>query len=102
MKIGERSFKATVTVRRHGGALLIEGSDLGLLAIQVLRHQREVHALSLADVAKKLGASSLNAYAAYEQGRRAPSLSKFSELLAVVAPELGLVVEKIRRPARAI
>ncbi len=51
-----------------------------------------MHKLSLADVAKKMGASSLNAYAAYEQGKREPSLSKLRELLAAVAPEMVLTV----------
>ena len=48
--------------------------------------------MTLADVARKLGAKSLNAYAAYEHGKREPTLGKFRELLAVVAPELVLTV----------
>jgi len=48
--------------------------------------------ISLADVAKKLGASSRSSYASYEQGRTEPSLSKYIELLAAVAPERALTV----------
>ncbi len=71
----------------------VESKQPALLAAQVLKYQREIHKLTLSDVAKKLGASSLNAYAAYEQGKREPSLSKYLELLAAVAPELALTVE---------
>lgn len=70
----------------------ISANQPAVLATLLLRYQREVHKLTLADVAKKLGASSVNACAAYEQGKREPSLSKFIELLAVVAPEMALTV----------
>jgi transcriptional regulator with XRE-family HTH domain len=51
-----------------------------------------MHGLSLADVAKLLGASSRNAYASYEQGRTEPTLGKFRELLLAVAPDMTLTV----------
>ena len=73
-------------------AVHVAGSEPGLLAAEVLKYQREVHGLTLAEVAKKLGSSSANAYAAYEQGKREPSLSKYVELLRPVAPEAELVV----------
>lgn len=97
LKVGERDFKVTIKEIRGGGSsdehvVFVEASDPGLLAAEVLKYQREVHQLSLADVAKKLGAASVNAYAAYEQGKREPSLSKFLQLLHAVAPEVALVV----------
>ncbi len=73
-------------------AVFIDSNEPAVLAAEVLRYQREKNNLSLSDVAKKLGASSLNAYAAYEQGTRKPSLGKFRELLAVVAPDMVLSV----------
>jgi len=98
LKVGERKFKVTITEIRHGGSdehmVFVEASVPALLAAEVLKYQREVHRLSLADVAKKLGAASINAYAAYEQGKREPSLSKFLELLHAVAPDVVLVVEQ--------
>jgi len=98
LKVGERNFKVTITDLGHGDSaehiVFIEASEPGLLAAEVLKYQREIHGLSLADVARKLGAASVNAYAAYEQGKREPSLSKFLELLHAVAPEVALVVEQ--------
>jgi hypothetical protein len=82
-------------------SVIVGSNDLGLLAAAVLRYQRSFSRKSLADVAKELGASSRNAYAAYEQGRREPTLTKFLELLRVVAPGASLVLATgPRRPHR--
>lgn len=80
-----------------GSEVLIEANKPKLLAAQVLKYQRETHKLSLADVAKNLKSSSRNAYAAYEQGRTEPTISKFVELLAAVAPEMTLTVGPRKR-----
>jgi predicted RNase H-like HicB family nuclease len=70
----------------------ISANDASVLLAEVLRHQRRVHKLTLAEVAKRLGAKNANAYAAYEQGKRKPSLSKYIELLGIVAPEMAMMV----------
>ena len=103
-------FKATVTELGSTGeafAVMVTANEPALLAAQVLKYQRETHKLTLAEVAKKLGQSSISSYAAYEQGKREPSLSKMAELLAVVAPEMALTIGPrlpaiaVKRPARA-
>jgi DNA-binding XRE family transcriptional regulator len=95
-KVNHPGFKVIVTELAADGvdaySVFVDAEPLSLLAAEVLKYQRERHQLSLADVAKKLGASSRNAYASYEQGRTEPSISKFRQLLAAVAPELALVV----------
>lgn len=83
------------------GEVYITANEPWLLAARVLRYQRERHKLTLADVAKKLGASSINAYAAYEQGKREPSFSKYLEFLRVVAPEMALTVGPRKGPTPA-
>lgn len=89
-------FTVTVTevgkIGPHEHQVLVDASEPALLAARVLKYQREVHGLSLADVAERLGAKSRNAYASYEQGRTEPTLSKFRELLGVVAPEMAFTV----------
>ncbi len=93
---GHPEFEARVTsthLRGDGSYdVCIESNAPALLAARVLKYQREVHRLSLADVAKRLGVSSRSSYANYEQGRTDPSLAKFRDLLAAVAPELALVI----------
>lgn len=102
--INRPGFKASVAeIGKDGDEVVVyvSGSDPAVLAAQVLKYQREVHKLTLADVQKKLGASSINAYAAYEQGKREPSLSKYLELLGAVAPDMALMVAPKKRAKAA-
>lgn len=98
--INRPGFKVTVIDHGNGDQVLIEANEPAALASYVLKYQREVHGLSLAQVAKALGASSRNAYARYEQGKSAPTLDKFAELLRAVAPEVTLLIG-MRKPAIA-
>jgi len=97
LRVDRPRFKATVTefepIRRDVFAVLVEPSEPAWLAAAVLRYQRARRGLSLADVARSLGAARRNAYASYEQGQREPTLGKFRELLRAVAPEVALVLE---------
>jgi Helix-turn-helix len=79
--------------------VLIEADEPALLGALVLRYQRQVRGMTMQEVAAKLGAVHHNAYASYEQGKREPSVSKFAELLAAVAPEMAVTVGP-RHPAR--
>lgn len=83
-----------------GGAFaaLVEADEPTLLGALLLKYQRQVHGLTVADVARKLGATHHNAYASYEQGRREPSLGKFCQMLAAVAPDMALTIGP-RQPA---
>ena len=90
--VNRKGFKVTVS-EAGGEDVVIEASDPAALALYVLKVQRSHHGLSLADVAEKLGANSRNAYARYEQGGTVPTITKFVELLAVVAPDLVLKLE---------
>jgi DNA-binding XRE family transcriptional regulator len=64
-----------------GGAFTVGSKDSTALAAFLLRRMREKQGLSLSDAARKLGASSRNAYARYEQGRATPSLQKLADLI---------------------
>lgn len=63
----------------------IDSPDQAALTAFLLRRKRTLEGLSLSAVARRLGASSLNAYARYEQGRAVPSIKKLSRLLAAVS-----------------
>jgi DNA-binding XRE family transcriptional regulator len=116
LMVGRPGFMVTVTELNEdkgGITVLVDATEPSRLAAQVLKYQREVHGLSLADVAKLLGRSSRNAYASYEQGRTEPTLGKFRELLTAVAPDMALTVgprfglrsaspAKKRRPPTAV
>lgn len=90
---GFQALVADAGAHPEGGcALLVSANDPAALTAYLLRYQREIHELTLDEVAAKLGVTSRNAYARYEQGRSEPSLGKLIELLAVVAPELAMIV----------
>ncbi len=96
VQTNRRRFKVTVTEGRQLGEdayeVIVDSDQPAVLGAELLKYQRLIHKLTLRDVQKKLGASSINAYAAYEQGKRAPTLAKFRELLAAVAPDMVLTV----------
>ena len=92
-------FEVTVTDDGDVTCYVTSNDPVRLLSL-LLRRQRELNDMSLADVATEMGAKSRNSWAQYEQGRVDPSMTKLGELLAVVAPELTLAV--IPRSARVI
>jgi hypothetical protein len=55
-------------------------------------HGEDAHYPSLAAAAKRIGASSHNAYARYEHGTSMPKLDTVQEILKAVAPELALTL----------
>lgn len=58
----------------------------------LLQRKRELSGLSLSQAAERLGASSRNAYARYEQGRTVPSIEKLNELLRAINPDTDFVI----------
>ncbi|MCP4681953.1 MAG: helix-turn-helix domain-containing protein [Desulfobacterales bacterium] len=64
----------------------------------LLQRKREISGLSLAQVANRLGASSRNTYARYEQGRSVPSVEKLNELLHAVCPKTDIVLNESSIP----
>jgi DNA-binding XRE family transcriptional regulator len=76
------------------GVFEIDAEDAATLVALMLRRQREKHGVSLAEVARRLGARSKTAYARYEQGRSVPSVEKLFELLSAVAPGEDFVLQQ--------
>ena len=70
----------------------VGSDDQATLTAFLLRRARQRAGLSLAEVAERLGATSVNAYARYEQGRSVPTVQKLSQLFAAVAPDRDLVL----------
>lgn len=96
MVVEREGFKVAVieTGQVDAGAdiVFVDPSDPAPLLAAVLRQRRGWNKLTLSEVAEKLGASSADEYAAYEEGKVDPSISKFREFLAVVAPEYALTL----------
>ena len=89
--VGKVGFKARVYPGR-GGDFELGASPTRLLIALLLRRQREASGLSLAEVARRLGAKSRNTYARYEQGVSVPTIEKLNELLQVVTSGRDVVL----------
>ena len=83
-------FEVTVYPGR-GETFEIGANRLRVLLALLLRRQRERQGLTLAEAAERLGQSSRNAYARYEQGKAMPTVEKLEELLAAIAPDQRIV-----------
>jgi predicted RNase H-like HicB family nuclease len=89
--VNKEGFKAEVYPGK-GDYFEVYSQDLAAMIAFLLRRQRVRHGLSLAEVAGRLGAKSLNTYARYEQGKSVPTVEKFSQLLSAVSPERDFVL----------
>jgi len=85
-----------------GDEFEIGASDTKSLVSFLLQRKRELSGLSLSQAAERLGASSRNAYARYEQGRSVPTVTKFNELLHAVCPDTDFVVKECVGPNQSL
>ena len=84
-------FKVSV-VPGKSGTFEVTSDDSKTLVALLLRRQRIKNGLSLAEMAKRLGAKSRNSYARYEQGTSVPTVEKLDELLKTVSPHNDFVL----------
>jgi predicted RNase H-like HicB family nuclease len=89
--VNKEDFKVEV-YPGEGEYFEVYSKDLSTMIAFLLRRQRTKHGLSLAEVAERLGAKSLNTYARYEQGKSVPTVEKFNQLLSAVSPEMDFVL----------
>lgn len=87
----EDGFEATVTPVNKT-TFYLSSNNTALLIGLILKRRRQQSGLSLADVAERLGTTSRNAYARYEQGLAVPSVEKLSELIRAVSPDKDLTI----------
>ena len=85
-----KGFRATA-VATGPNTFEIEANKVNVLLALLLRRQRERHGLTLAEAARRLGQTSKNAYARYEQGRARPTVEKLEQLLKAIAPDQTIV-----------
>ncbi len=89
--VNKHSFKIRVFPGK-GEYFEIGASDESILTAFLLRRARTKSGLTLAEVARNLGAKSINTYARYEQGRTVPTVPKLGELLSAVASNKDFVL----------
>ncbi len=91
--INKKGFKVEVLLGAKN-EFEVGSKDIKPLIRLLLQRKRQTSGLSLSEAASRLGASSRNAYARYEQGRSVPTIEKLDELLHVVSPDVDIVIQK--------
>ena len=97
--VNRKGFRARVfSTGRY--SFEVAGSDAAAMTALLLRRRREASGASLREVAKRLGASSRNAYARYERGDAVPTLEKLDALLKAASPDGDFVIRGSSANAR--
>ena len=91
--INKKGFKVEVLLGAKN-EFEVGSKDIKPLIRLLLQRKRQTSGLSLSEAATRLGASSRNAYARYEQGRSVPTIEKLDELLHAVSPDVDIVIQK--------
>lgn len=87
---GKPEFQVTIYPAGRD-AFEIGANSIGTLLALLLKRQRERQGMTLSEAAERLGQTSKNAYARYEQGKAMPSVEKLEQLLKAVAPDQKIV-----------
>jgi len=89
--VNKEGFKAGV-FKGKNNTFEIGSKETKHLVSLLLQRKREISGLSLSQVSDRLGVSSRNAYARYEQGKSAPSMEKLNDLFHAVSPNTDIVI----------
>ena len=89
--VNQKDFEITV-FKGKKDTCEVGSSDAKYFVRLLLQRKWELSGLSLAQVASRLGMSSRNTYARYEQGKSVPSVEKLNDLLRAVCPETDIVI----------
>lgn len=80
-------FDLDITVIPGEGDMFRAGAvDTKGFTAFILRRWRKAHDLTLQETAKRLGSTSINTYARYEQGRSEPTISMMQRLIQAISP----------------
>ncbi len=91
--VNEKDFTVKVYPKSKD-SFEVDSSEPRHMIRLLLQRKRQLSGLSLSQVANRLGGSSRNTYARYEQGRAVPTVEKLNELLLAVCPHSDIVIEE--------
>jgi ribosome-binding protein aMBF1 (putative translation factor) len=87
--VGKSGFKVDLQ-EGEKNQFSIGSDDAAELIALMLKRQRAKHGMSLMEVAERMGSKSPNAFGAYEQGKREPTLSTLEKLIRVLDRKASL------------
>ena len=88
--VDEKGFHAYVKPM-SGNRFSVAATDIRPLIARYLQVARSRSGLTIQEVADRMGVTSRNAYAQYEQGKATPSLEKLTQILQALDPEQDMV-----------
>ena len=91
----KKGFEVYVKSSRDG-VLEIGSNDNKVMIGLLLKRQRQLNNLTVQEMAERLGSSSKNAYARYEQGKSLPSIDKLQKLLSATGSVSDVVISEAR------
>lgn len=91
---------AVDVVPGDGETIFVGGADTKALFGFLLRRQRQISGIGIQRAAAAMGSKYANAYAAYEQGKREPTLSMATTLLAAANPAGAGAAIHFNKPRR--
>jgi hypothetical protein len=90
--VNKKGFKVDVRPIDSESFTVGASHESAMIAL-MLKRQREAHHLTLAEVARRLGQKSPNAYARYEQGKSLPTVEKLNKLMKAIDPEFEPILK---------
>ena len=90
--VDDKYFYAEVKKSNIPNLYILQSNNQDLLIALLLRRQRQKHGLTLKEMAKRLGSSSVNSFARYEQGKASPTMKKLEQLMTAINPELDPII----------
>lgn len=91
--VNKEGFKIQIFKGSHGEFEVGSIDSQAMISLLLIR-KRQLSGLSLSQVAERLGVSSRNAYARYEQGHSDPTIEKLNRLLNAVCPNTEIVINE--------
>ena len=92
---GKKGFEVNVKCTKDG-IIEIGSNDNKVMVGLLLKRKRQLNNLTIQQVAERMGSTSKNAYARYEQGKTLPSIDKLQDLLNATGPFSDLVISQAR------
>lgn len=97
--VGKAGFKVDLEMKKDDHFTVGSDNAAELVAL-MLRRQRAKQGLSLMEVAERMGSKSPNAFGAYEQGKREPTVSTLEKLVRILDPKSSLTLG-LNKPSQA-
>lgn len=90
--INKKGFRIVINLGKNGKFYICANDTKAWMGF-ILQRLRMKEGLTIEEVAGRMGSSSKNAYARYEQGKSLPGLEKLSQILGAIGSKRKTILE---------